>query len=63
MTGSASQMATTNPDVPRLLQGAVPTKRYAEPMRFNVYLPPSYQTEETRRYPVVYWLHGSGGFT
>lgn len=28
---------------------------------FHVLLPPEYDTEPTRRYPVVYWLHGSGG--
>ena len=27
---------------------------------YNVYLPPDYSTS-TRRYPVIYWLHGSGG--
>jgi putative tributyrin esterase len=26
-----------------------------------VYLPPSYRTEATRRYPVAYYLHGAGG--
>ena len=28
---------------------------------YLVYLPPDYQTAATRRYPVVYWLHGLGG--
>lgn len=27
----------------------------------TVYLPPSYQTETTRRYPVLYYLHGKTG--
>ena len=27
----------------------------------TVYLPPSYSTDKTRRYPVVYLLHGYGG--
>src|SRR4051812_36649012 len=27
----------------------------------TIYLPPSYATERTRRYPVVYLLHGYGG--
>ncbi len=27
---------------------------------FHVYLPPAYQAEPTRRFPVLYWLHGSG---
>jgi len=28
---------------------------------FNVYLPPSYEQETDRRFPVVYYLHGAGG--
>ena len=28
---------------------------------YHVYLPPAYAAEPTRRFPVMYWLHGSGG--
>jgi endo-1,4-beta-xylanase len=28
---------------------------------YNVYLPPGYDGNAARRYPVVYWLHGLGG--
>jgi endo-1,4-beta-xylanase len=28
---------------------------------FNIYLPPSYNTSTTTRYPVIYSLHGAGG--
>lgn len=28
---------------------------------FHVYLPPAYAAEPTRRFAVLYWLHGSGG--
>ena len=28
---------------------------------YNVILPPSYEREKARRFPVVYWLHGGGG--
>lgn len=28
---------------------------------YLVYLPPSYETDKERRYPVIYWLHGLGG--
>ena len=31
-------------------------------VRYHVYLPPSYQSGEERTYPVIYWLHGSGGY-
>ena len=30
---------------------------------YLVYLPPDYETSTTRRYPVVYWLHGFEGNT
>ncbi len=28
---------------------------------YHVFIPPGYAQDERRRYPVVYWLHGSGG--
>jgi enterochelin esterase-like enzyme len=28
---------------------------------YHIYTPPAYQAEPTRRFPVVYWLHGTGG--
>jgi enterochelin esterase-like enzyme len=28
---------------------------------YHVYLPPQYASESARRFPVLYWLHGSGG--
>jgi predicted peptidase len=28
---------------------------------YHVYLPAQYGQNERRRFPVVYWLHGSGG--
>lgn len=33
------------------------------PVSFHAVMPPSYHTEPDRRYPVVYWLHGSNGGT
>ncbi|MEB3329972.1 MAG: alpha/beta hydrolase-fold protein, partial [Candidatus Sericytochromatia bacterium] len=30
-------------------------------VNYYVYTPPAYQTEPTRRFPVLYWLHGTGG--
>lgn len=32
-------------------------KRYS----FHIYLPAAYEEQLTQRFPVVYWLHGSGG--
>jgi endo-1,4-beta-xylanase len=28
---------------------------------YLIYLPPDYETASSRRYPVIYWLHGYGG--
>lgn len=28
---------------------------------YHLYLPEAYRSESSRRYPVIYWLHGSGG--
>ena len=33
------------------------------PVSFHAMMPPSYVTEPARRYPVLYWLHGSDGGT
>jgi len=33
----------------------------ASEVSYLIYLPPDYQTATTRRYPVVYWLHGLHG--
>ncbi len=31
------------------------------PASFHIYTPPEYAREPERRFPVLYWLHGSGG--
>jgi len=43
-------------------------KLFASPSRgantmasYLIYLPPTYQSEKNKRYPVIYWLHGGGG--
>jgi enterochelin esterase-like enzyme len=33
------------------------------PLSYHVYLPDEYETEPERRFPVLYWLHGGGGFS
>lgn len=37
------------------------TERLAAPLTYHLYLPPQYERESERRFPVVYWLHGSRG--
>jgi enterochelin esterase-like enzyme len=30
------------------------------PVSYHIYLPPAYELQPLRRFPVIYWLHGSG---
>jgi putative tributyrin esterase len=39
---------------------SLPSKILAHPVNYCVILPPSYDTEKTRKYPVLYFFHGLG---
>lgn len=41
---------------------ALETALVPEPITYHVFLPPSYDPKSDRLYPVIYWLHGSGGY-
>ena len=50
-------------NVPRELpegvrHGVFQSPSMKQPVGYCIYLPPSYETDENRRYPVVYYLHG-----
>jgi enterochelin esterase-like enzyme len=40
---------------------ATPSRGKATQASYLIYLPPDYASAPTRRYPVLYWLHGGGG--
>jgi S-formylglutathione hydrolase FrmB len=40
---------------------SVPSKILGHPVPYCILLPPSYDTQKTRRFPVLYFLHGLGG--
>jgi len=40
---------------------AVPSAILRHPVRYCIILPPGYEAQKTRRYPVLYFLHGLGG--
>ena len=40
---------------------AVRTTQFRAPVKYCALLPPSYDSERKRYYPVLYWLHGLGG--
>lgn len=46
---------------PGLVQHVYGSPAAGTEVSYHVYLPPDYGDEPARRYPVVYWLHGSGG--
>lgn len=46
---------------PRVSQGFFDSRAARVRVSYHVYLPAQYALEPQRRFPVVYWLHGSGG--
>jgi enterochelin esterase-like enzyme len=50
--------AVPSPLVQRVL---MPSAAAGTTVSAHVYLPPSYARDTLRRFPVLYWLHGSGG--
>lgn len=49
------------PNTPELRRVLFDSKAANQPVSFYVYTPEAYDTEKERRFPVLYWLHGSGG--
>jgi acetyl esterase/lipase len=41
--------------------GTFESKTAGEKVSYLIYLPPGYEQDKQKRYPVVYWLHGVGG--
>jgi len=64
--GDPSASVSPPPPPPAGSSGSVQTASFASAAlgvtkNYQVYLPPSYASQPTRRYPVVYMLHGSPG--
>jgi endo-1,4-beta-xylanase len=47
--------------IPGLQHGTIESAAMRRTVGFNIYLPPQYEKEPSRRFPVVYFLHGSTG--
>jgi endo-1,4-beta-xylanase len=60
---TAASRSWTNPAVAPALTTykEFPSAAAGGPVGYALYLPPGYDAEAARRYPVVYWLHGRGG--
>lgn len=57
---STTSRAMTKPSL--VVERKIKSALIAEPVMFHVFLPPSYDQSANREYPVIYWLHGTGGF-
>ena len=49
------------PDVPRMQRVLFDSKSAGEKVSCYVFTPQPYDMDKERRFPVLYWLHGSGG--
>ena len=47
--------------IPGLQHGTIESASMRRTVGFNIYLPPQYEKEPDRRFPVVYFLHGTTG--
>ncbi|MFW5868770.1 MAG: alpha/beta hydrolase [Armatimonadota bacterium] len=50
-------------DAPGVEQRTFDSAAAGGAVSYHVYLPDEYETEPERRFPVLYWLHGGGGFS
>jgi S-formylglutathione hydrolase FrmB len=57
----ADEPVTTIIAAPQLVQVDVPTAMRDEPLPATIVLPSAYEADASRRFPVVYLLHGAGG--
>ena len=55
----AQQWVTPPVSAPRVQQVIFSSAAVGGPVSYHVYTPPTYDSDPTRRFPVLYWLHGS----
>ena len=60
LTGPA-QWITPAASGPGLVQASFESRAAGARISYHIYVPPGYEAEPSRRFPVIYWLHGSGG--
>lgn len=59
--GAAPQWVTPAVDAPRVQQRTFASRAAGTSVSYFVYVPESYDADPDRRFPVLYWLHGTGG--
>jgi enterochelin esterase-like enzyme len=57
---SANEWVTTAANTTRAEYRIFWSKAAGRPVSYHIYLPPAYALAPARRFPVLYWLHGSG---
>lgn len=58
-----AQWTTTQVTAPRLQYRTFASTAAGTAVSFHIYTPPAYDVQPERRFPVLYWLHGSGSAT
>jgi len=58
---ASQHWVTKDVQVPRLQQRTFDSLAVGAKVSYFIYTPEIYDTEKERRFPVLYWLHGSGG--
>jgi enterochelin esterase-like enzyme len=48
-------------EVPGLFHDTVMSQSMKREVGYNIFLPPGYEKDKSKRFPVVYFLHGAGG--
>ncbi|MDX2147414.1 MAG: alpha/beta hydrolase-fold protein [Planctomycetota bacterium] len=65
LVASSTQAQWTTPPIsaPRLQYRTFQSAAAGAIVSYHIYTPPAYDTQPERRFPVLYWLHGSGSPT
>lgn len=60
-TSQVAGWVTPPVSAPGVVYRDFPSAAAGTTVSYHAYLPPQYEAEPARRFPVLYWLHGSGG--
>lgn len=58
---ASREWVTLEISAPHLVQHRFHSAAAKADVSFHIYIPDSYETDQVRRFPVIYWLHGHGG--
>lgn len=55
------EWVTREVNAPRVRQYSFQSRAAKAKVSYHLYLPPTYEKDKQKQFPVLYWLHGSGG--